>query len=1319
MKTTVTFPETARICRKTLILRLGEIVLAGAMLAALLIFVVSVSAARETSADASNPVPDGGRQATAMAVDPPCGMPDGISIDHMESAGGWHFSSSDLTVTVTPTIVSGLNGQALQLDYNLGTAKGAWVQMRRDYSSGLDISGGDHLRFYYRGTITNTLEVGLTSGEPQNYFASSWNSVTQVPWWTYATWDYRDFLLGDHQPFPDFSDVRAIYISVANKDGDVGGVGSLIIDELQYVSVAARTVPSDFEPVTVPPTVTQKAADWIAARQQPSGLLKSWQEEYQDYAWLYDQALGLIVLSETDLSKAGKLTDTLHTRQNADGSWYNGYHFTTLEPADLGKPVGANAWMVYALMRYYWRSGNQTALQDALEGAGWLAALQRPDGSLPGEVSGTGAGTEPNLSAWWAFRAAGYSAQADRLKTYLTEQAWDGSTGRFNSSGANYPPRGRYEILLDNQTWGAAFLHAIGRDEDARRALSYARWTLLVDPPRRDMCGFGGSGPLSVWNEGTLQYVAAHGENSQYNVDQMIAQQAADGGLPGSPDDFAGFAGYKEWLTRMHGVVPTAWLYFAGTGGPFSPTPEEKIRMEADYILACQYTGPGPAYGAINNVYGPPTYVKPGEIGMAILGLDLATQWLDDPVYRARAQDAANYLVRVQQTDGAWCDQYNYENCSQENDGRAKSPRHTAEVMMALHRLGYDHNRYAAMKLGAGYLLACQDPANNGNNDDGLLGGGKDANGQWRTWRWTHDNAYAYWALKAVQHWAAIEGDVTFRNQVAASARRILQGIDQFLQDPASPVWYIAVDEHHVPVKNPHLPCLPSAAPAYPSWIQYAPQMLDLPVLGVNAPAVGEWIDQTFSPVDGSCAGCLGYTCDDDYPPEKFRLRKYPGFALQSTLSWFDTGHPDYANAAVAWAETSGLWQTTPDPVNHVTGGFVDWIEVTPTPSLTPEVWKRYIDTSAYAVGSWNNGYDFRIQDFRIQGLDLDRHAADWAVYTEGTPTWIKENVATPALDTESLRCAITGGQPYSNIHCYRNLTSEPAATTFTLNLFFRFSPPTTFNNQGAPSIVQALEFSMSKWYQAQRYEWAVQWQNVGSGAPQWRLWNPHAAEPWASLGIPATFAGDQWHSLILEGEIHQGMVRYQTLIVDGQSHALNVDVAPVAAPGEADRLAVAFQLDGNSVESPYDMFVDKVILATGADGIATPTPTLTPSATATRTPASTPTPTGTPTATRSATATATPSATSTQTVTATATASRTPTPTGTPTATRTATATATPSATSTQTVTRTATATPTPTATSTQTVTFTATATPTPTATPTGNPQFRNYLPYIKTERP
>jgi hypothetical protein len=38
---------------------------------------------------------------------------------------------------------------------------------------------------------------------------------------------------------------------------------------------------------------------------------------------------------------------------------------------------------------------------------------------------------------------------------------------------------------------------------------------------------------------------------------------------------------------------------------------------------------------------------------------------------------------------------------------------------------------------------------------------------------------------------------------------------------------------------------------------------------------------------------------------------------------------------------------------------------------------------------------------------------------------------------------------------------------------------------------------------------------------------------------------------------------------------------APVSEPGEPDKLAVAIQLDGNSTETPYELFIDDVTLVT------------------------------------------------------------------------------------------------------------------------------------------
>jgi hypothetical protein len=210
------------------------------------------------------------------------------------------------------------------------------------------------------------------------------------------------------------------------------------------------------------------------------------------------------------------------------------------------------------------------------------------------------------------------------------------------------------------------------------------------------------------------------------------------------------------------------------------------------------------------------------------------------------------------------------------------------------------------------------------------------------------------------------------------------------------------------------------------------------------------------------------------------------------------------------------------------------------------------------------------------QVYDLDHDAEDWGVYCEGSPIWNKKNLPSPSLDVKSLQCSLAGGAPYSNGHFYRNLLPEPPATIFTLTMSFWFSPTTTCNNQGKPSVIQALEFTMNKWQQDKRHEWALQWQNVGAGAPQWRYWD---GGDWItpSPAIPQCLEGNQWHSFALEGAIVDGQVHYRGYSVDGDQHFLDLTVPPVSTSGQSDRLAVAVQLDGNATQSPYNLIVDQV----------------------------------------------------------------------------------------------------------------------------------------------
>lgn len=209
----------------------------------------------------------------------------------------------------------------------------------------------------------------------------------------------------------------------------------------------------------------------------------------------------------------------------------------------------------------------------------------------------------------------------------------------------------------------------------------------------------------------------------------------------------------------------------------------------------------------------------------------------------------------------------------------------------------------------------------------------------------------------------------------------------------------------------------------------------------------------------------------------------------------------------------------------------------------------------------------------------LDVPASSFGIFCDhGMPTWSIGNVAAPTLDHKSLRVSLNGGEPYSGVHAYRTFVAEPNAQSFVLDLKFQFHPATTCNNQTAPSAVQALEFTDSKWSGGKRWETAVQYRNVGNGAPGWRYWNPHASgDPWVALPITQCLTGDSWHRLRLTSTIIAGNVRYRQLAIDGVAYPLNIAVAPADAPGWPDSLGIAAQLDANSAATPFDLYLDQI----------------------------------------------------------------------------------------------------------------------------------------------
>jgi hypothetical protein len=471
-------------------------------------------------------------------------------------------------VTAEVATIAGYNDTALQLNYDLGSVDGNWAQIRCNFDPPLDLSTYDHLRLEWRGATasSNSIQIGLinpvTGGK--RIFARVYHHATHHSWWDQliAPFAFLEPWTADTTFNP--GSVSALFISVVkDPQDDTGGSGSLAIDNLGAFNVASRNVPPTPAAVSRQPQAAAAAAAWLATQQRSNGLLKSWEGDTACLAYTYDQALALIVFSAEGMWQyADPLADALVATQNTDGSWFQTRNCDTLDPVGVSpqKWEGDIAWATYTLSRYLVRRGPRPDVADARDrAADWREGrLSTTDGCVAIDH------TEATIDAWWALHAAGRNLAADRLKTCLLTSYWDDQMGRFKGGKMWWQP------YLDNQTWGAAFLTAIGEIEKAQRAVGYAQRVLLLPAQGGQIFGLDGQGgPWSVWNEGTAQYIAAGGSDSAHLLSELLAQQRADGAMPSSPDDFSGGG---VWTTRWAGVAPTAWLYNAVTCEPFALT---------------------------------------------------------------------------------------------------------------------------------------------------------------------------------------------------------------------------------------------------------------------------------------------------------------------------------------------------------------------------------------------------------------------------------------------------------------------------------------------------------------------------------------------------------------------------------------------------------------------------------------------------------------------------------------------------------------------------------------------------------------------------
>ena len=500
----------------------------------------------------------------------------GIPLSDCESVSGWTVEC-DSGSSGSISAEEGLIGRAIRLNWDIGS--GSWVQVRHDFEPSIDLSGSHLFGVSLRGSTNgpaNTIAVMLsdTNGVFYGYHIPAGTAgVNQVDRWVMNHPIPRSifcFFWGPTNRI-DWTAIDRLFVTVKRPSaGEGGGFGTLCIDHFQHESTANRQRPTNSWGAARNTNAAGKAISYLLEEQQVTGLFRSWKEEPAPKAWLYDQALVLIALTREGswndglpCNQAAQACDDLVTfitgQQKMNGSWPRGWNPITGTVVSDDDWVGDQAWWIMALSDYSLKSSKPAAMASAKQAAAWLA----------GKIDGTGKvtpSTEGNIDTWWALISTFRFSDAEEIRRYLlnTNTVWSGEL-EYWWRGFNDPV-----VAMDAQTWGSAFARhpLVNRSRDGFSALGFARCTLITTSDDGSVLGFDGQGPVSVWNEGTAQYVAAGGSDADVFLDQLLAQQLPNGGMPGSPDSWNTYA--FGWLTPWTGLAPTAWLYFALTGQPFS-----------------------------------------------------------------------------------------------------------------------------------------------------------------------------------------------------------------------------------------------------------------------------------------------------------------------------------------------------------------------------------------------------------------------------------------------------------------------------------------------------------------------------------------------------------------------------------------------------------------------------------------------------------------------------------------------------------------------------------------------------------------------------
>jgi hypothetical protein len=180
------------------------------------------------------------------------------------------------------------------------------------------------------------------------------------------------------------------------------------------------------------------------------------------------------------------------------------------------------------------------------------------------------------------------------------------------------------------------------------------------------------------------------------------------------------------------------------------------------------------------------------------------------------------------------------------------------------------------------------------------------------------------------------------------------------------------------------------------------------------------------------------------------------------------------------------------------------------------------------------------------------------------TPRYMHQFISTPSMTGKASEYWIGPKVPYSGALWWKQLGGQPNASHFVYDLYFYVK------NSNAP---QALEFDMNQSVGGRKFIFGTQCDIKNHH--DWDVWDT-ANGRWIQTGISCSAPpAYTWNHLVLEFKRSSTQATFVSVTLNGKKSYINRTFNTFGV--NASELNTAVQLDGNSNDTAYSMWVDKM----------------------------------------------------------------------------------------------------------------------------------------------